>query len=206
MQGETNLHPPPFTHQNLRHQSLSHFGTYVSVEGALPSLVNHWKDPRRSDYISRGLISSGRERDHAPLLVAKAQRARARHLAPTDIDQIRVRRQYDDKKARASAAREVWPCCLACGIFRRLRHDAKQLQHEPDPLVRANTQHPDVQRGAPLSAPRGLSLARTGGGLRGGALPPLMFPLHPAPRNTKLPNGLSGAQLSWEVLNSNWCL
>lgn len=47
----------------------------------------------------------------------------------------------EDGATRAAAVRRICPCRMPREVFDRLRRDAKRLQKDPSPLVRANARH-----------------------------------------------------------------
>jgi hypothetical protein len=46
-----------------------------------------------------------------------------------------------DEQVRAKAVRQVCPCRLPWEAFYQVRAEAKRLQHDPSPLVRARARH-----------------------------------------------------------------
>jgi hypothetical protein len=46
-----------------------------------------------------------------------------------------------DEQTRARAVRRICPCRISWEAFSRLRHEAKRLQNDASPLVRANALH-----------------------------------------------------------------
>jgi hypothetical protein len=58
-----------------------------------------------------------------------------------DIARLLAEMRSPDEQVRAKAVRQVCPCRLPWEAFAAVRAEAKRLQHDPSPLVRAQAQH-----------------------------------------------------------------
>jgi hypothetical protein len=58
-----------------------------------------------------------------------------------EIARLLAEMQSPDAQVRAQAVRQVCPCRLPWEVFAKIRAEAKRLQHNPSPLVRAQAQH-----------------------------------------------------------------
>ena len=73
--------------------------------------------------------------------VRTVEEQRSRPHIDLDVARILAEVQSPDEKTRARGVREICPCRIPMEIFAQLRPLAKQLQHDPSPLVRANALH-----------------------------------------------------------------
>ena len=71
----------------------------------------------------------------------RVETARTQPISDALIDQLLAEMASADPAVRANAVRQICPCRMPWPVFTRLRKVAKQLQHDPDPTVRANALH-----------------------------------------------------------------
>lgn len=80
-------------------------------------------------------------RAHVEQFLNKVEAERAQATDEWDVERLLAEMQSPDPTVRARAVRQICPCKMPWGVFHRLRKAAKQLQHDPDPDVRANALH-----------------------------------------------------------------
>ena len=73
--------------------------------------------------------------------LACVEQKRSRAPKAKAIARLRAGMQSPDEQIRARAVRQVCPCRLPWEVFSEVRAEAKRLQHDPSPLVRAQAQH-----------------------------------------------------------------
>lgn len=84
---------------------------------------------------------SRHERTHIKHFVRTVEEQRQESIEQADIEAIIRSMRSADEQVRARAVRQICPCRMPWTIFNRLRREAKRLQHDPSPLVRANARH-----------------------------------------------------------------
>jgi len=75
----------------------------------------------------------------AKLACVEQKRSRAPNAEA--IARLLAEMRSPDEQVRARAVRQVCPCRLPWEVFSEVRTEAKRLQHDPSPLVRAQAQH-----------------------------------------------------------------
>ncbi|HEY4089336.1 MAG TPA: hypothetical protein VGM43_25575 [Bryobacteraceae bacterium] len=62
-------------------------------------------------------------------------------MCEADVKQIVLEMGSADERTRARAVRRICPCRISWEAFSHLRQEAKRLQNDASPLVRANALH-----------------------------------------------------------------
>ncbi len=74
-------------------------------------------------------------------VVSRIEAERSDSYSEADIERIRAGMGSEDEQVRAEAVRQICPCRMSWEVFYAFRKDAKRLQKDPSPLVRANARH-----------------------------------------------------------------
>jgi hypothetical protein len=78
---------------------------------------------------------------YAERKLARVEQKRSHAPDADEIARLLAEMRSPDAQVRAKAVRQVCPCRLPWEAFYQVRAEAKRLQHDPSPLVRAQARH-----------------------------------------------------------------